>query len=120
MAVDIAIDDDGGWLLNDEGDDLAIVTGINEMRQSITTELDTQEGTSIFDPTFGVPYREQILVRAPNLSVVASIIRGTILQRPDVQSVPTFTIDSLPGQREIAVEFEAITDEGVVNATTTL
>lgn len=116
MALDVQLDDDGGWLLNETGDDLALITGVPEQSQSMRTQLRSQQGTSIYDPTFGLPYREQILVKAPDLNTVGAIVRGTVLQRPDVQSVPVFRIAFDDVTRRVTIEFEAVTDLGVVNS----
>lgn len=117
MPTDVQLGDDGGWLLNETGDDLALIDGIDEQAQSMRTELRTQSGTSIYDPTFGIQYRKQVLVRAPDLATIGSVFRGKILARPDVQSVPRFRIERTAAD-EITIEFTAVSTDGEATTST--
>lgn len=116
MSLDVQLDDDGHWLMNADGTDLALIDGIDEQAQSMRTELRTQQGTSIYDPSFGIPYREQVLVRAPDVQSVANVFRGTILGRDDVASVPVFRINLDLATSKLTVTFEAVSTNGEVIA----
>ena len=105
----------GDLVLNAEGTDLVFVEAGEETAQHIRTELVTAQGTHSRNKAFGIPYLEEVLVRAPNTETIANIFRGTISARPDVTSVTEFEIDFDKANRELVLSFQANTDEGLVS-----
>jgi len=72
--------------LNAEGD-LAVVNGLEELRQRIACRLQMFRGENIYNVNQGIPLRNEILGVGLNPSVATSIITSEILSIPEVTSV---------------------------------
>lgn len=112
MAVDLKLDASNDIEL-DENFDLLLVTGVDEVAQHMTTQLKTPRGGDPIETRFGLPFFELILIKAPDLGAITSVIRGTIAGRADVISVPKYEQTFQEAARKLVVEFEAETTEGL-------
>lgn len=95
--------------------DLRFVEAEDELAQRLTTLLGTQLGTHVIDDTFGLPYFEQILVKAPRLEVVSSILRGVLASHPLVTEIRRFDVTYDEVARTLTVVSELATTEGLVS-----
>lgn len=64
--------------------DLVVVTELDFIRQRLEIRLDIQTGEWFMDITEGLPWREAILVRNPNLQAIRSLFTARILSTPTV------------------------------------
>jgi len=102
---------------------LFFVTGSEWLQQAIVTNLRSVKGDWFIDPTFGVPYFEQILVKGPNLPLIRSVLKRAILAVKYVKSVDEITLDYQRADRELRVTFTAtpsLPGADVIEATVTL
>lgn len=109
--MDIALDPDTGDLLI-EGGDLVLTTGRDAILQHLTIRLQFFLGEWEWDTRIGVPYFQDVLVKAPDLNVVRTLLRETITSTPGVTGLQNFELD-LDG-RTLRLDFEASTTEGPV------
>ena len=108
LGPDLAIDPTTG--------DLAMVGGSfylhTDVRQAVSIAIRFFQGEWFLDRDKGVPYYEQILVKAPNLQHVGALIRAAILAVPGVGALTSFSVD-LAG-RVLRVTWSATTDAGEI------
>lgn len=67
--------------------DLTLVEGSSLLRQRIRIALRTPLGEWPFDLSWGLPWRQRILVAAPRLGEIASAVRALLLRVPGVDRV---------------------------------
>lgn len=101
-----------------ESGDLRWFTGVEAIGQAIGFRLRTFLGEWFLDRRRGVPYRRDILRRNPDLEVVRSVLRRTILGTPGVLSVPELSVTLDRRTRRLLVGFLAKTIEGDVDTRT--
>jgi hypothetical protein len=65
------------------------------------------------DNTQGVKYVENVFVKNPDLDLVESLLKATILETPGVISLTAFSTN-LSNTRELTVTFKAATDYGII------
>lgn len=70
------------------------------------------EGEWFLDIRLGVPYYRAILVKSPDMPIVARIFRQVILGVPVIASIQTFTFDYEPTTRSVDFTFEARASDG--------
>lgn len=105
----LAVDDTGDlslplrWI-TDTGEEVAI-----RLRQRLKLAL----GEWFLDPSIGVPYYRYILVKNPDLDIVRSILRKTVLTTPGVDSVTEITATlSTDGTRQLFYTFSCTASDG--------
>lgn len=107
--------------LGDNSHDLVIVDGdlqlVADVAQAIKIRLLTVRGEWFLDNELGVPYFEEIFVKAPDLDRVRSIYRQTILDTPGVLDVRTITLSYTASTRELSVSFNCDSDQGEIDQT---
>lgn len=69
-------------------------------------------GEWYLDITDGVPYYQEILIKAPIQVTVESILKNTILETPDVQSLERFELEYDNQNRAISLDFAVSTPYG--------
>lgn len=104
--------------------DLVLVDGLDWIRQRLEIRLDIQVGEWFLDITEGLPWRESILVRNPNLQAVRALFVSRILSTPGVifsgREFPSvirldrFDIAFDNGTGNLVVDFLAITPFGQI------
>lgn len=105
MLIDLALDPETGDLVLDG--DLALVgDDVAGVRQWLAIALDTQRGEYGLDLDAGLPYLDEILVKAPKLQIIRQIFRAAILACPYVQGVEDLTLTLDAGQ--LALDFTAL------------
>lgn len=100
-------DEDGDITLS--GD---VVDGIEAVRQSVRARCLMFSGEWFLDPTDGVPYIDQVLIKKPDTSLVASVFRARIEATPGVRVVTSIRCDLDRLTRSASITFAATTDLG--------
>lgn len=108
--ADLALGTDGDIAITDG--DASLVSGTDAILQHIRMRLLFVRGEWFADRREGVPYFDTILRKAPDLSLVRSILRETIARTPGIASVPTLTVELDASTRALAVSFEAVAEDG--------
>ena len=75
-----------------EQGDLVLVSGLEYVQQRLRIRLDFGQGEWFLDTAEGVPYKEQILVRNPDLQVISAILRDRILSMPEITRLTSFDL----------------------------
>ena len=81
-------------------------------RQRVGIRLKTFLGEWYLDQNIGLPIWQRILVKAPNLGSIASLIRREILGTPGIASVQSVKTNLDRRTRELRVSFSATTKGG--------
>jgi hypothetical protein len=98
--------DDGGQMLG--------VQGAERIAQHVRTRIETRRGDWYLDTTVGVPYLEEIFVKDPDLTVIRASLVGEITDVPGVQRIVSLDLTFEAGTRTLIVDFEVLTDDGVL------
>lgn len=114
--ADLKLDANGDLEIGADGD-LIIVTGIDAIRQHLLIRLQFFRGEWFLDTRLGIPYFEEVLVKAPDLNVVQSLLREVIDETPGVIAISSFELDFDGVTRSLSLDFEALTDEGPLRFT---
>lgn len=95
--------------------DLVLVGGADRIRQQITVTLGTFLGEWFLDETWGVPYLEKIMVKAPSRAEIENIVRAKVRDVPGVIAVPTVQVEvDAPARRGRITLPDIETDEGLI------
>lgn len=89
--VDAELDENFDWVLVDG--EFQQVRCQYAAAQALRVQLNMNTGEWFLDIRDGVPYREQIMVHSPNLSVVASLILAAVVATEGILKVNSYTID---------------------------
>lgn len=111
--MDLALDTQTGDLCLDCGD-IATVSGVDAIRQSLSIRLRFLKGEWFMDPSIGVPYFERILVKNPNVQDAQAILRQVILTTPGVLGIERFEFNFDSVGRAARLKFTALSTEGPV------
>lgn len=118
LVRDIALDAGGDWYLS--GQDLAMLSGLEAIQQSVRIRLQFFKGEWFLDLLAGVPFYEQVLIKAPDVNVMRSIFATAILETPGVLALPELSLVFDRSARALTVTFRATTDLGEIQATEVL
>lgn len=105
MLIDLALDPETGDLVLD-GDLELVGDDVAGVRQWLAIALDTQRGEYALDLDAGLPYLDEILVKAPKLQIIRQIFRAAILACPYVEEVLDLTLTLIEGT--LALGFTAV------------
>jgi len=99
-----------------EQGDLVVVRDLPYAGQRMRIRLDFQQGEWFLNLDEGIPYRQEIFVRNPNLSVISAVLRDRIISMPEITRLQTFelTFDNVTGI--LRLSFLAISIYGPVQA----
>ncbi len=111
--IDLALDAKKHDLIIADGD-FIVIDNAERVAQQIKIQLLTWLGEWFLDTTHGVPYLDYILVKNPNLELIASIFREQIMKVDDVDFVNSLEIDYNERERTMTVQYEASTSYGLV------
>jgi hypothetical protein len=115
MSLDVYIDPDTNDIVINESQDVTLIDGEDELAQYASTLLQTRRGTVLLDDDWGIPYRDVIFVRNPNISRIGSTLRSKLLGLSQVIAVPKLEMRLDVVTRELTVDFEIETTEGLVS-----
>jgi len=111
--MDFALDPQTHDLYFEDGR-LATVDGPELFCQQLRIRLKRQLGEWMWNTEKGIPYREEVLVRNPDLGVVSAHFKSTILGTPKALRLEYFNISTVG--KTMFIEFEVVTEYGVVTA----
>lgn len=92
--------------------DLYLVQDLNAIRQEAEIRMRFFLGEWFLDVTSGLPYFQNILVKAPNLNAIKTILSTEILKVTGVKSLLKIELDFDRVRRTLAVAWSANTDIG--------
>lgn len=107
LAMDLVTND----LLIKDGD-MSLVTGDAAIAQDLQQRLQIWLGEWFLDTTKGLPFKQQILVKNPNLDVVQADFVQAILDTPGVSQILDFNFDYTSQNRSLAIFVVAQTTNG--------
>lgn len=109
--LDLLLGRNGDLQISDMGD----IALTNSVAQAITVRLRWFLGEWKYNPAFGVPYYEEILVKNASRLRVEQLIREQILSVKEVRSLPELKIAVDEPGRKMVVRFTAVTDIGQIS-----
>jgi hypothetical protein len=110
QARDLRLDDDGDLFIG--SGDLAHVSGIDAIAQSLKIRLRLIRGEWFLDTAAGIPLFDQVLVKNPRVNLLRGIYRDAILAAPGVHALPELKLDLDSARRTLTIRYRATTDLG--------
>ena len=98
-----------------ENNSLVEIDGLEAIRQHMTIRFQIFFGEWFLDTSIGVPWFRDVLVKNPSFNVVMQVLKDVILDTPGVLQIITFEFDYTEGTREVSLDFQALTTEGVLD-----
>jgi hypothetical protein len=92
-------------------------SGLDYTMQLTKTRLLTLLGEWKANPTLGLPWFSEVMIKTPDLSLIEGLILDCIKQTPHVLDVTNITLALDTQTRILTVSFEAISDWGTFNST---
>lgn len=112
--MDLALHEDTHDLYFEDGQ-IATVDGPKLFAQQLRVRLRRQLGEWDWDLEKGIPYREEILVRNPDVAVVSAHFQSEILGTPGAIRLESFELEF--ADQAMTLEFEVVTEYGTIEAT---
>ena len=100
--------------LETQNRDLYIVDRRDRVRQHLRIRLWFFLGEWYLNTGVGVPFFEEIFVKAPNIPRIENILKVVILETPDVTELLKFVVDYSAQQRTFDLDFRANTTFGEI------
>jgi len=75
------------------GGNPVMAEGVDELRQRVKVRALTHRGEWQFDLAVGMPYREQIMVKNPDLAIVKATIAAELITIPDTTGIIANEVD---------------------------
>lgn len=97
--------------------DLGLVDGLDHVRQNLKIRLLFIFAEWFLDSTQGIRYYDLIAVKNPDMAIVDSIFKATILETLEVISLTEYTSDFDARARQFTMSFTAKTIYGDVTLT---
>lgn len=114
MPLDLPIDQETGDL-NIVNGDITLVDGAEAVRQRLSVKLRTFLGEWFDDPTFGVPYKENVFTKPTRIQLIHATFVQAILTVPGVQKfIEPLEFDFNRSTRLFNISFAVQTDSGIV------
>lgn len=109
ITGDLAFDNINNRLRIVEDDEIMIYTA-----QKIETQLSFFRGSWFLNRSLGIPYFQSILVKNPNLSIIASIFRSALLNIDVVVEILEFNVEFNTAIRNYSLEWTVQTTAGQI------
>jgi hypothetical protein len=119
IGRDLKLDPKTGDLLV-SGGDLPLVYDLEAIEQEASITLQYFLGEYFLDVSVGIPYYQDILVKAPNLAAIKTIFRDALLGVTGIKAIVTLDLDFNRTTRVLTVSYTASTDLGELKATVEL
>lgn len=97
-----------------EGGDMKLADGAVAIQQDLQQQLQVWFGEWFLDTTVGIPFKQQILVKNPNLDVVQALIINAAQRVNGVEEITAFTFDYDPRRRSLNMTISAKTSNGQI------
>lgn len=98
-----------------ENADLVLCTGVDRARQFLAQRLAAFRGEWVFDLDEGVPYFENVFVKAPDPVILEGIFKDRILSTPGIIGLDEFDMTLDTASREFKLSFIAQSTDGPIN-----
>ena len=98
--------------LDFDGQELALVQGRRAVAQHHLTALGLHLGEAFMNRQAGFPWRDDVLVKNPDLRLIEATFRSYILTIPGTTGIRDFTIAFDGPNRNLTIDYLALTDEG--------
>lgn len=95
--------------------DLLLCTGVDRARQFLAQRLAAFRGEWVFDLDEGVPYFENVFVKAPDPVILEGLFKDRILSTPGIIGLDEFDLVLNTATRELSLEFLAQSTDGPIN-----
>lgn len=92
FGTDFLVGPDGDFVL--EGDDVALVSGLDNLSQGLRHRLTSRQGDSPLNPSWGLPDGPGDALTAESEALAVSRTRGQILADPRIASVPSCLVET--------------------------
>ena len=112
--VDLALDETS-WDIYTENRDLAVVSGIDAIKQNLRQRFQTFLGENEYDISAGIPYFQDIFKKNPDPILVRSAFVDVAVETPGVLELTNLELDLDKSTRELTITFRAITTSGIVD-----
>ena len=109
--MDILLDSKGDLVVTSTGD----IRLENSVAQKIRIRLLWFEGEWRWSPDEGLPYMDDLLVKAPDTDLFESLVREKIFEVDEVSEVKDVNIDVDAKTRKATISFTALTDQETIN-----
>jgi len=109
--IDLAFDTEGDLLIEDY--DISFLEGIDQIIQNVAFRLRFFLGEWYLDIEEGIPYYQELFIKAPNQIRIESILKQEIVETEGVNDLTKFASEFNPELRKFSVIFSAMTDEGL-------
>lgn len=104
-----------------ENGDMSLVEGDDAIAQDLQQTLQTWFGEWFLDIFFGIPYRQRILVKNPNIDDIQALILNAAQSVPGIAQILDFSFNYDPKARTLDVTVIAQTSTGqTIQAQTTI
>ena len=100
--------------------DLQLTSGRGEVRQNLVQALRFCYGEWFLDTTGGIPYFQQVLVKAPDLVSIQGIFINAITAVPGVLELLSFEFTFDAPSRELTLTFAVNSTDGIIEINETL
>jgi hypothetical protein len=114
MGVDLYLDPDTHDLVLDSTGQLVLVSEPELVAQRLKVRFNTHSGEWPLDITQGLPWRDDILIRNPDLSVISAAFRRLIQGTPGVIRILEFNLVFDEASRFLFCQFRAQVEDGVL------
>lgn len=101
---DITLDSSGDLFISESGD-LVLNQKADAVRQHLEQRIKTGFREWFLDRSIGIPYFEHVLVKNPNVTVIDSLFKSTILDTPGVDELLAFDLILDNNSRELSISF---------------
>ena len=109
--ADLALDSTYCDLLVSD-DKIHLVTGDDSIVQKMMIRFRFGLGEWFLDVRLGIPYFEEILIKAPDLSIIRLLFQEVILTTPGISSIVELNLDLNRTTRVMSVSFIANKSDG--------
>lgn len=94
---------------------VSMVSGVQYVRQKISTRLRFFLGEWFLDQREGIPYYRDVFIKNPDLAIIRSVFRQVINSIQEVSEIRTLTVAYNRTTRTLGVEFDVrLVDGGVL------
>lgn len=102
------------WDLAYENNNLVWISGSEELAQRITIKLKGILGEWYRDQEFGLPYKEEIRVKNPNLEKIDMIYRAHIMEDEDITRIISLDLNLDKTTRKLKIKCVALSIYGEI------
>ena len=97
--------------------DLDFTTGFDAVVQAVRVRLLLFAGEYFLDTGVGIPYRDVVLVKNPNLEEIRAVFRAEINDVDGINRVESIDVDFDNQNRSLSIEFTALIDDDAQDQT---